>query len=466
MKKLVILPIILLILFSAQAQVNNSLRYSSHFRSLGALSMPSYMGDDIKNAQVYLGGVYAYGSNTALSFDLVNDFLQTDDLGNDGDLLNEILKETGNSELIGAGVITRPIGVFAKVNNNEGSEMVTFALGTETYAMMSMEYNSTLLDLVWNGNKQFAGQRIQTGPLKLNTYVNTEYFIAAAAPVYKSESLTLKPGVRLRFINSVASVYMPKGDLTLDFSDTTGRSIIVEPEYEYNQALAFGEDFDNSDDLSVANLFNTGAGFGMGVDLSMTATIQEKLNITAGISDIGSIRYKKNTKSYFRSESYTYEGVEVDIIDLKDNQEIDYDPGDIIESLEPDSSFSPYTMPLATRLIIQGEYQTGRNVSNDSKEAEYFKHRVFFTYVQGFKNHVNSTTRPFVSAGYSYNLANILNVGASASLGGFNKFAFGPFFSVRAGFFRLGFGSNNLLPLLSPTMGTGADFNFSMALSF
>jgi hypothetical protein len=52
------------------------------------------------------------------------------------------------------------------------------------------------------------------------------------------------------------------------------------------------------------------------------------------------------------------------------------------------------------------------------------------------------------------------------TLGGLNGFMAGAHLSLKANFFKLGFASNNLLPLISDKAGRGTDIHVFLGFSF
>jgi hypothetical protein len=78
-----------------------------------------------------------------------------------------------------------------------------------------------------------------------------------------------------------------------------------------------------------------------------------------------------------------------------------------------------------------------------------------------------ATTRPFFGLGYNHDFHKFFDAGLSMSVGGYNRFAVGSFFSMNiAQTVKLGFSSDNLSSYVLPRYSTGVDFavNFSVSL--
>jgi hypothetical protein len=134
----------------------------------------------------------------------------------------------------------------------------------------------------------------------------------------------------------------------------------------------------------------------------------------------------------------------------------------IFDSDTKKDTVDAFTMPYPARINFYGGYQ----IKADRNGVEYTKHKFILNIVQGFQNNGIATKRSYFGAGYVYNLKTILDVGGNIGFRGYNNFQFGTFFGVRAGFFRFGLGSSNLLPLISAEAGTGSDITFNMTLAF
>ncbi|MBL0309118.1 MAG: hypothetical protein IPP77_05415 [Bacteroidetes bacterium] len=117
---------------------------------------------------------------------------------------------------------------------------------------------------------------------------------------------------------------------------------------------------------------------------------------------------------------------------------------------------------------MRAEYRFGKSgwgLKRDSTRR-YFQHHVYLTYIQGLQNAYSATKTPAFSLGYMYSLKNVLNLGINMGFLGYNKFSIGPFLSIKAGVFVIGFGSDNLLPFIAPNVGTGADAYFNIGFNF
>jgi hypothetical protein len=231
-------------------------------------------------------------------------------------------------------------------------------------------------------------------------------------------SIKMRVGANLKYLKAFSGMYIPETSATMETA-SEGRYISL-------QNLNYQVDVATLDD---ENLF-TGKGFAMDLSASMSFG-----SITASVAvlDIGSLSFDKNTHSYGG-------GVELDSLFLSDlNSNVD--------------SGKIFTMGMPTRLVVHLE----KNVLN----GDYIKHGMYLTYIQGFNNIAGATTKPYIAAGYSYSLKNIINVGPTVNYGGYAGFGLGMFLSTKIGPLRMGAGTNaGLSYLLMPGSTKSVDFSF------
>ncbi|MBX9851185.1 MAG: hypothetical protein K2X86_05435 [Cytophagaceae bacterium] len=313
---------------------------------------------------------------------------------------------------------------------------------------LSFRYTDNFLKLALKGNKQFAGQRTELGPLALNAHYRREYVIGTAFNVAGAgENTGVRVGARLKYLQGIGSLYMPKGEATMT-TDAEGKYIDLE--FDYNVNVSGLKDF---------SFFNMN-GKGIGLDAGVTVFLNKNIELVASVLDVGAIRYNKNTITYQKAGSARYEGFAVDQL-LGSGVNGD-SLADIFDPTVTEGG--SYTMPLDTKICLEAEIKTSRT---DDKEREYVNNAIFITYIQGLNNMPGATTRPYFSVGYNHDFHKFFDAGVMASIGGYNKKTFGAFFSLNiAHVVKLGFASDNLMAFIIPKYGTGIDLSTNFSLSF
>lgn len=439
--------------FSAIGQVNNAQFFNPHFSTSAAQSQPSLLGKGFDNFEVNLLNTYFWVGNNNMDYAQIQSILEADQITSD--LVDETLDKLDQYDNhLSTGLEFTPISVAFKVGDEE--EPISIVTGAQVSAITNFQYSSVLLNTAWNGNKQYRGQEVNLGPFKWNVLPTKEYYLGGAKTFSLDDEISIRPGVRLRYIQSSGSIYTERGDLLM-FTQDDARRIRFTADYKVNSALQDRQEFTDIDPL-------TNLGTGYGVDIGLTTVISEQLSATLSAADLGQVKFDESTKIYTKDEDFNFEGLEFQATNVDEEDVFNFNPDSLESLLDPNTSNDSYTMPLGSRLIFQGQYKFNQ-ITRDEDE-EIYKNRLYFLYVQGFEDHLKGSTNPYVSVGYTYDAAKFANLGTSVSYGGYNRFTLGPYFSLKFGPFKLGFASNNLLPLIVPEAGTGIDGSFNMALSF
>jgi hypothetical protein len=443
----------------ANAQFNFAQIQNQQTHNLAAAQLPSLLGDDIRTGEVFL-------LNPSIGF--ANNFISAYDiqkLSGNGALSNtyidDVLRKIPKQGTVWAGADIPLLNVFFNINKKNHERFLSFGLGMREKIDFNFSLNKDLLSLLYKGNKQFAGSTVNLSP-SLNFLFYNEYFLAAAGQfqLFKNDTtrkpIIIKPALRLRYLNGMASIYMSKANIDM-YTDPEGRYINFNTLLEANMSSAIDTP-DIESALGDINLNSfKGSGKGFGIDLGVGVTLFENLQVHAALIDIGSIHFKRNTINYTKDASYTYDGIDLN------NEGETINTTQLNDLIQPDKTYNAYKQPLPTRLILSGFYGLGPKTK---RRVTYYMHNISLVYVQGFRNYLNATTKPTVNIGYAYNIYNMVNTGIGITVGGLNKIQAGAQLGFRLGAVKLGFASNNLLPIITAKAGRGTDFNMWLGFYF
>ena len=354
------------------------------------------------------------------------------------------------------------LNVFFNVNKKNHKRFLSFGLGMREKIDFNFNLNKDLLSLIYKGNKQFAGQKNNNLAPSLNFLFYNEFFLAAAGQfqLFKNDTahfpITIKPALRLRYLNGMASIYMPEANINM-YTEKDGRFIDLTTALEANMSASVDTpDFSSAiGDINLQSF--KGAGKGFGLDLGVGVTLLENLQIHVAMIDMGSIHFKRNVINYTKNATTRFDG-----IDINEKGEA-INTAELNDLIEPDKSYNSYKQPLPTRLVLNGFYGLKQKVK---RRVQYYEHNITFTYVQGFRNYLSATKRPTINLGYAYNLKNLVNTGIGFTFGGLNKVQAGAQLGLRLGAVKLGFASNNILPIITAKAGRGTDFNMYLGFYF
>ena len=456
-KKLLSIVAVLAALNST-AQYNFSQINNPHTHNLAASQLPSLLGDDMRTGEIHFLNPYVgFGNNFISAYD-IQQLSQSGKLSNE--YIDGILNKIPNQANLWGGLDLPVFNIFFNVNKKAREPFLSFGLGMRSKVDFNFTMNKDLFSLAYQGNKQFAGETVNLSP-SMNLLFYNEYFFAAAGQfkilnLGKLKTITVKPAMRLRMLNGMASVYMPDSRIDM-YTEPDGRYIEFNTQLEANMSSSVDTPDVESGlgDIDLKSL--KASGKGLGLDLGVGVTLFEKIKVHIGVTDIGSINFNRNVINYTKNATYTYDGV-----DLNDPENT-INAGNLDEIIQPEKSYNSYRMPLPTRFILSGSYQLKLK---QKRKVPYYVHNMSLTYVQGFSNYLSSSKSPALNLGYAYNFKNLINTGANFTLGGLNKFMGGGHLGLRLGAIKLGFASNNLLPIVSAKAGRGTDFNMYFGIYF
>jgi len=428
MKKLIIVTFLLVEATLVKAQYNSLGLYNPHFTFNKAEFIPSKLGTNNTRLEFrVIPNFYTYAGNSLMS---INSLMYPSTSA-----IDEAVNDANDYSIFGAGLEIPSIAVSYKIGKKK--ELMTLALTSKTRVLANTLLGDNFIKMLWNGNKQFEGQTIDLGKFGASSIAATEFGIGWAMPIEISGT-TVRFGASFKYLLASGGGYLPETSSTMETA-VDGKYITFN-DLRYHVDVAYPDE-DN---------FFTGSGFA--IDLSTTIAFAENMNASVSVLDIGSLSFDKNTYSYTGSGNFTFQGVVLN--NVFEDHTIDVDSlflSDI--STESDSNHT-FSMGLPTRLVVHLE----KNITGDK---DYTKHGIYLTYIQGFNNIAGATTKPYFSAGYSYSLKNILNVGPTINYGGYAGFGVGMFLSAKAGPFRIGAGSNTGLSyLIMPDVSKSVDLSF------
>ncbi|MCS6820802.1 MAG: DUF5723 family protein [Microscillaceae bacterium] len=315
------------------------------------------------------------------------------------------------------------------------------ALRNEANVLLSR----TLFEFIANGNAGFVGKTVDVGRFNFNFSSFAEIYAGFAKNIVNTDDMKIRIAARPKYLIGILGVHTQrgKGEMTIA-ADTS--EIRFNADYRINEA--------NFND-GVSNSQNYGRGFG--IDIGGSVVLKDKIVLSGSFLDIGGIHYKKNVRNYNGAGMASFQGVNVSARGIQN-------AGNVLDSLQKSFRGSEtqeaFTMPMPTRLVLQGEYRIPQETS---KGRIFYKHHFFATYIQGLRNLGSATTTPQITLGYVHSLGTAFQVGVTPTFGGFVGAGMGAFFSWRVSGLRLAVGSSDIISLA--TLG-GRLFDASIYLGF
>jgi hypothetical protein len=169
-------------------------------------------------------------------------------------------------------------------------------------------------------------------------------------------------GVNVNYLRGIADMRMGFDELTVDASETSwnvtskGYVKLAAPDqidFKYNEEGYLSGINANTSTIidQIKTLPDCGSGFSF--DLGMTAQVMNFITLSAAVTDIGSIKWKKEAVKCARSDgSFDWEGTEIKEGD--DGSDIMDDFNDMIH-FEKDENAGAYTSKLTTKINLGAE---------------------------------------------------------------------------------------------------------------
>ncbi|MBP7184798.1 MAG: hypothetical protein KBA06_04770 [Saprospiraceae bacterium] len=448
----------------AKSQIRLAELQNFHTGYIASYVLPSKIGTGYRRVSVELGSPYVALANNAISLGGIQRMMNSNKISIKE--LDKAYNRMNDKNILYGGYETQLLSVGINIKKRGSRAPIYVGFGIRNKTEMSLAYNRDLFSLLYKGNKQFADQEITLSPnIQLLEY--TEYSLIGAYPLqinlFDSLKIKIKPAARIRYLRSGLNINTKSSNSTF-YTEPKGQYLDLNFDYLVNAASTIDTpDVNNmnANNLGLNTLLNKTAGTGLGIDLGVSASLNEKIFVHLGLIDIGSIHYKRNTIQYASDKTYRYDGYPVYGFDK------DINPSNSLDSLEefskPTQSYDPYNVALPTKLIFMLEYKMSKFIF---KRMTTYKHNFSLTYVQGFRNYLSSSSKPILDIGYVYSMQNKINAGLHAFIGGHSRYGIGPQVTLKLGQFRVGLLSNNMLGLIYPDRARGIDIGMNLGINF
>jgi len=298
-------------------------------------------------------------------------------------------------------------------------------------------YPKTLAQLMWQGNRQFQGQTLNLSPTAVTGLYFREFSLGAARTLVTWPNWSFRAGARLNYymglsgVSNAGSSFFFKTEVQADF---------LELDYDFNYFHTGVEDFDLLDPR----------GHGFGGDLGVTFSHKDKLNFDFGLTDMGSIKFKKNINQLSSQATVLFSG-----FDREDLDDTDAFLDSLIGIFTPaETPASSFKMPIGVKFSFMTSWKFGETTKRHGAKTLHLFYR------QGFSENPEVTRSPKVALAIHRPMFRILHLGLSASVGGFNNWGVGGLLGLELKHFRFGVHSDDFTWLFFPDETTAASAGF------
>jgi len=393
--------------------------------------------------QIDLLGYYAYINSTSFRFNYLRHFISSKLLQNSD--INQISSSLSNKGSLRMGLTFRPIELYLKIGKN-----LTLAAGSKVRPDLRFSFDGKFPEVLWNGNAQYAGEKINLLSMEGLMETPVELYGAAALSIPNWESFTLRAGIRPKVLISYGTFQVEDSKVDL-FTEENGRYLDLDYQFRANMA--------QPGDSLPGSFLPVMQAYTLGMDLGISMILHNTYQFSASLLDIGKMNYKKNVSNYSGSGTVHYEGIEIS--DLAGN--LNFNDSTLTASLEDHISHESFSTPLPSRLALQAMYRISAKKIN-GKEYNLFSAGV--TLIQGLNARSTFGNQTFLSVGAHVNPGGFFNVGANLNSYNLKQWGLGANASFRLFVFHFGVGTSNILAFMNKSNGSYGDMMISGGLNF
>ena len=220
---------------------------------------------------------------------------------------------------------------------------VRISAGHAWKAQAWMQYTRDLAELVTFGNSGFIGETMDLS-LQID-YINyNEVYLG-----FQKSFGPVNVGTRIKRLSGVETIVTDEHKIDLTTSDDIYQ-LTMDTDFELRSSRAFDytdiENFEfNVESISLDNFMKNNGGWAL--DLGASMDIGDRLEVSLGIIDIGSIKWDVEPRTYRSSKVQTFDGIDVSDYITSDEEFV------ILDSLEALLDLTETNEEFSTRLPVR-----------------------------------------------------------------------------------------------------------------
>lgn len=355
--------------------------------------------------------------------------------------VNKIVDDLEPNNEIGVGTDFLILGLGLKTNIK--NHPVVWGLTLSDRFNVRIVIPKVLVQLAWQGNKQFEGQTLDLSNTSITGLYFRECSFGLATQLASWGDWDFRGGIRLSYYMGLSAVNNSNNKFYFT-SDVGVSKITMDYNFEYY--------YSGIKDFS----FFDPRGHGFGINFGTSFTYKDRLHFDIGLTDLGYIKFSKKITKIGTGHQFEFEGLDLDEV-INPTAFLD-SLGNIFAPVTDSLSNNSFKMPVGTRLSFR--------TSLDLRRTKKFDRPVTlsFYYSQGFSDNPGITKHPYFALAYHRPVLKHFLFGVSASYGGINKWAMGGLIGMHWKHYRLSFQSDDFTGIILPNAGTGGGMGFMFQL--
>ncbi len=230
-------------------------------------------------------------------------------------------------------------------------------------------YTKDFFVLLQHGNTSFLGTTANLNGIGFDGSHYREYGLSMAREI--SDRWTV--GARIKYLYGMENISTAKSDLSL-YTDSRTYDLALASSVEVNTST-LANSSDGYDNVSASDYAFGQKNSGWGLDMGAHYKLNEKLNFSASVVDLGFIKWESNVKNYrATATSYNFEGIDLTqfINDTsKDSQSV---LDSLNNSFKPTETREAYTTYLSSHVFLGGNYViSDHNFAGLLLRGQFFK---------------------------------------------------------------------------------------------
>jgi hypothetical protein len=259
-----------------------------------------------------------------------------------------------------------------------------FSVGKSSYVFLDINeridgniaFPGDLFKLALNGNAGFVGNKIDLSSFR----GDLKYYREVGLGFSKSFTNKLRIGVKGKLLFGIAGASIDNRSFGItvnnDYAHTLDADLIANISAPLEVIMPADHKLDSTDFVFDENRFKTGSGIvefimgkknmGLGLDIGATYDISDKLRVSAAITDIGYIKWKKDVTNLQARSHFEFSGLNLTNV-LNGTMTFDSVANQLLDSLKDSFEVSDSKVPFITYLpfgvTLGGSYNLTKRFS-------------------------------------------------------------------------------------------------------